>query len=197
MPGWWKGIHGTLRKCILRVRLPPRVLIFMGHHLKYTPELLRPLVENSISLSEVLRKLGKGVSGGLHSHLKRRLIEFKIDTSHFLGKAHYLGKASTKRKRWEIILVLRTKGGRTRASQLKRALIDSGREYRCITCGIGPTWCWKSLTLQVDHKNRNWLDDRKENLFFRCPNCHSQTSGWCGRKNKGRVVKRQTQLIQD
>ena len=27
---------------------------------------------------------------------------------------------------------------------------------------------------------RDWLDDRQENLQFICPNCHSQTEGWCG-----------------
>ena len=33
-----------------------------------------------------------------------------------------------------------------------------------------------TLTLDVDHINENWLDDRLENLRFLCPNCHSQFS---------------------
>lgn len=42
----------------------------------------------------------------------------------------------------------------------------------------------RSLTLDVDHKNNNWLDDRLENLQFLCPNCHSQKS-----RNNARVTE--------
>ena len=35
----------------------------------------------------------------------------------------------------------------------------------------------RSLTLDVDHKNDDWLDDRLENLQFLCPNCYSQKVG--------------------
>ena len=30
----------------------------------------------------------------------------------------------------------------------------------------------------LDHKNRNKLDNRRENLRFLCPNCHQQTPTW-------------------
>ena len=51
-------------------------------------------------------------------------------------------------------------------------------------------WFWMTgewPALQVDHKNRDFLDDRAENLQFLCPNCHSQTPGWCGSKGLAEV----------
>ena len=37
--------------------------------------------------------------------------------------------------------------------------------------------------IDVDHKNRNTIDDRIENLRLLCPNCHSQTDTFSGKSN--------------
>lgn len=46
-------------------------------------------------------------------------------------------------------------------------------------------WCGAPLMLQLDHINGVHTDNRLENLRFLCPNCHSQTETWCGRKKTG------------
>lgn len=53
--------------------------------------------------------------------------------------------------------------------------------YVC-SCGLGPIWNSEVLTLQLDHKNGNPFDNRLENLRFLCPNCHSQTETFTGKK---------------
>ena len=59
-------------------------------------EELEELVKNSITYSEVLKKLGYNVTGGEPwKNLKNRLKELNIDTNHFKGKAH--GTSSTKK----------------------------------------------------------------------------------------------------
>ena len=68
---------------------------------------------------------------------------------------------------------------------LRRALIESGRVYECTECTLGDTWQGKKITLQVNHKNGNWKDNRPENTEFLCPNCHCITENW---GNKAQVA---------
>lgn len=49
---------------------------------------------------------------------------------------------------------------------------------------INPIWAGSPIVLHLDHINGISNDNRIENLRWLCPNCHSQTSTYCGR-NKG------------
>lgn len=151
-------------------------------YVKYKYEILKPIVDSSKSVAEVIRKLNLHQAGGTHSHISKKIKQYNIDTSHFTGQAHSRDKKCLYlRKNLEDVLLKRTSGNRQRAVVLRRALVESGFEYKCFKCGIDK-WNEKQISLQVNHKNRNWLDDSKENLEFLCPNCHSQTDGWCGSK---------------
>lgn len=149
---------------------------------KYTVDLLSDAVKQSHSFAGVLRVLGLRQAGGTQSYLKRRIVHFGLDTSHFTGKGSNRGPnhRGSKPLTPGEILVRRLTGRRQVTVRLRRALVQSGVPYVCATCGIGEEWCGKELHLQVNHKNRDWLDDQIDNLEFLCPNCHSQTDGWCG-----------------
>lgn len=144
--------------------------------MKYTKEILEDIVKDSISYAGVLRALGLKRAGGTQSHIKSRIEHFGICTKHFTGQAHAKGKVSSSRKTADQILVLRIEGVRQKSHQLVRALIECGIQHSCSKCGQLPEWLGNPLTLDVDHINENWLDDRLENLRFLCPNCHSQFS---------------------
>ena len=66
---------------------------------------------------------------------------------------------------------------------LKKRLLDAGiLDNQCILCGQGPVWNGKPMVLQLDHINGKNNDHRIENLRILCPNCHSQTETYAGRK---------------
>jgi hypothetical protein len=152
----------------------------------YTDEALADAVARSISYADVLRRLGVPLSGGSHAYLATRIRAAGIDTTHFLGQAHRRGLRAPRRLASEILVVLPPGSMRTKAPLLRRALVASGVEERCVKCRLGDRWQGAPLRLIVDHINGDWLDNRLENLRFLCPNCHSQTATWCRRRSARR-----------
>jgi hypothetical protein len=144
-----------------------------------TPEELRAAVVESFSFAEVLRRLGRADSGTQRARLCLWIAEDQLATEHFPGQAHQRGKCRPALRRPEDVLVKHGGERRTRTVVLRRALRDMGVPEECADCGIGPEWFGKPMTLEVDHINGDWSDDRLENLRLLCPNCHAVTSTWC------------------
>lgn len=140
---------------------------------RYNDDQLRDAIEKNTSISGVMRSLGMNPSGGSHGHLTKRIHNGGFDTSHFLGQAYLRGKTSNRKKNAAEILH-NCHSGRPQVYQLRRALSEIGVPTSCNACGQGVTWNGKPLTLEVDHIDGNVLDNRKQNLQYLCPNCHSQ-----------------------
>ncbi|MGW0751009.1 HNH endonuclease [Streptomyces sp. NPDC002587] len=148
---------------------------------------LRQAVAESDSLAQVLRRLGRPVSGSHHGALKQWIEEERLSASHFLGRAHQRGRRGTvPLKPTAEILVKHDGERRTRTHLLRRALRETGVPERCDMCGTLPEWGGRPMTLEVDHVNGDWSDDRAENLRLLCPNCHAVTDTWCrgGQRNR-------------
>ncbi|MFI6561519.1 HNH endonuclease [Streptomyces sp. NPDC050534] len=146
-----------------------------------TADDLRRAVEGSTSIADTLRALGtEPYNSRLRTQLRRWIAEDGLDTSHFLGQAHQRGKPGTIPPRRAVDILIQHDGNRrTRTHLLRRALLEVGEAEECAECGIGPEWLGKPMTLEVDHINGDWSDDRRENLRLLCPNCHAITSTWC------------------
>ncbi|MDV9173522.1 HNH endonuclease signature motif containing protein [Streptomyces sp. W16] len=142
---------------------------------------LRRAVEETTSIADTLRALGmQPYNSRLRTLFRQWVKEDGLDTSHFLGQAHQRGRpGSVPLRRAENILVLHDGGRRTKTHLLRRALLEVGAPEMCAECGIGPEWLGRPMTLEVDHINGDWSDDRRENLRLLCPNCHAITSTWC------------------
>jgi hypothetical protein len=154
--------------------------------MKYTREVLEPLVRESLSVAEILRKLGlRCLHGGTHYHVSKRIKEFGIDSSHFLGQSRNRGlshKGGPEKLHWATVLVYdRLKGRKEFTARLRKAMIEYGIEEVCATCGMSTRWNGKKLVLQISHKDGDSLNNVENNLHFECPNCHSQTEDFGGR----------------
>ncbi|MFI6661355.1 HNH endonuclease signature motif containing protein [Streptomyces sp. NPDC050523] len=156
-----------------------------------TEDQLRAVVAQSVSLAEVLRRLDRPGNGSQRAQVRKWIAEHALTTAHFLGQAHQQGKPAANAKRAQEVLVQHTGTHRTATKRLRRALLEVGVTEECARCGSAPEWLGRPLTLEVDHINGDWSDDRRENLRFLCPNCHAITSTWCrgGRQRAARSSK--------
>ncbi|MFE1403732.1 HNH endonuclease signature motif containing protein [Streptomyces sp. NPDC058770] len=136
----------------------------------------------SFSVSATLKLLGRADNGASRALVKRSIEAHGISVEHFTGQGHFLGTASPRRKpAAEILTRLAPSSPRTRTVQLRRALDDLGLPHQCAACGLGDVWQGKRLVLEIDHINGDRLDNRRENLRYLCPSCHSQTGTFANR----------------
>ncbi len=143
---------------------------------------LASAVEKSLSLAGTLKLLGLADNGAGRALVKRSIEAHGVSTDHFTGQGHFLGASSPYRKSaMDILRRLAPPAPRTRTSFLRRALDDLGVPHECAACGIGDLWQGRRLVLEIDHINGDRLDNRRTNLRYLCPSCHSQTATFANR----------------
>lgn len=143
------------------------------------------IVTKSNSISEILKHFNLENKGGNYKTLKARLKFEEIDYSQ-------IPKNNLGRKFPQFALSLEVcltnvfiENSIRSSNSVKRYLVKYNLiPYCCAKCSLVNIWNKERLCLQLDHINGINIDNRLENLRWLCPNCHSQTNTFCGRKNK-------------
>lgn len=152
------------------------------------PDFLRVCAAASTSLAGMMRLLDTEPSSTGYRRLRRALDLNGIDTSHF--RRTPWRKVDQRPPRafdpYKVLTLRDADSGRVTRSRLHRALAALGRAEVCATCGIGTEWRGRKLSLEIDHINGDFLDNRPENLRYLCPNCHAITPSYCRRKQPHR-----------
>src|SRR3972149_3387888 len=152
---------------------------------------LEVLVKSSKTFSEILRYVGLFPHGNNQKTLQKRLEKENISFSHIprgvnANKGRFLGGGFVSFP-LEKVLVENSTYNRY---DLKKRLFKNGLlENKCYECGLIPEWRGKPLSLQIDHINGICDDNRLENLRILCPNCHSQTDNFAGKKLRVHPIK--------
>jgi predicted RNA-binding Zn-ribbon protein involved in translation (DUF1610 family) len=146
---------------------------------------LRDAVKRSSSYADVMRRLDLDVNDTNHRRVRRAVARLGVDTSHFRRRSWARPERPAPEPAAPRVLIeLPPHAGRTNRTQLHRALTEIGVPYACEGCGNTGEWRGQTITLQIDHVNGDWRDNRRENLRYLCPNCHALTETWCRQKKK-------------
>ncbi|MFG2308415.1 HNH endonuclease signature motif containing protein [Streptomyces sp. NPDC048566] len=156
---------------------------FRGARLAVPDEALRAAVPTATSYADVMRALNLDVNDTNHRRVRRKVAQLGLDTGHFTRRtwsATDRGRRTSAAER--ILVVLPPGSARPNRARLHSALQELGVPYRCASCGNAGRWRGSPMTLQIDHIDGDWLDNRAGNLRYLCPNCHALTATWCRRK---------------
>lgn len=149
----------------------------------YTDEQFIEAVRTSETIKQALGKVGLAGAGGNYNTFYRTLKRLELSIEHFNG-----GKGQQKgisaKSNLDDVLVENSNFSSTH--HLKHRLYKEGLlKEECLICGI-KNWQGIFLSFHMDHINGEHTDNRIENLRILCPNCHSQTSTFSGKKLVGK-----------
>jgi DNA-binding CsgD family transcriptional regulator len=169
-------------------------LIDAGHTRR---EIARMLGLTKQTVSYHARRLGAGIDERFARRYDWELIQRYYDAGHTVRECcaafgcssaswHSAMRRGTlvTRPRAKSLDEILVEGRACNRGYLKQRLIQAGlKQDRCEDCGL-VTWRDKPLSLSLHHVNGVRDDNRLENLRLLCPNCHSQTSNFAGRRRR-------------
>jgi hypothetical protein len=162
-------------------------ITFSGTRYKYSCENLKPIVEKSKTIKEVLDFMGLRAAGGNYKVIKNYITKYNLDIKHFEDYKterikRLVDNVKLCQKPLNKILVIDSSYSRT---HLKKRLYEDGlKKHECEMCGQGEVWNGNKMSLILDHINGIHNDNRIENLRIVCPNCNATLNTHAGKNNK-------------
>lgn len=146
----------------------------------YKIDEIKEILNDSKSFKDFLKKIGHSYNGSsAYNSIKKQLIELELE----IPKYDY-NHLKISKHRIENDLMFIEKSNSSRSNVKNRIIKEKLIEYKCKECNNSGEWNGKKLVLQLEHKNGINNDNRLSNLCFLCPNCHTQTNTYSGKKLK-------------
>lgn len=143
-------------------------------------EELKQWVSECDTIAELCRKLDLQPKGGNYSTVKKIITENGLDISHFKGKKSIKRKKGISRLKLSDVLEGNVYYGNS--NHLKERLLNEGiKKWECECCH-NTKWMDFNIPLELHHKNGDHYDNHLQNLELLCPNCHSLTDSYRGKK---------------
>ena len=131
------------------------------------------MIQNNESKSSICKELNCRPST-LESYLKKLEIDYS-------GNQGLKGKKTDSKRRTALDYI--ESGDFIQSHMLKIKLIEDGvKEHKCENCGLGD-WLGNKISLELHHIDGNRFNNELNNLQILCPNCHSMTDNYSGKKN--------------
>jgi len=144
---------------------------------------LQHLLDAHDSFSSIMRHFGLSPADGSIKTLYSRIKEDGLDDSRIRNDKPWTKSTSTNNRVSDEDAFCEN-STYNRAHVKGRIIKKKLLPHVCRACGNAGDWNGNPITLQLEHINGIPNDNRLENLCFLCPNCHSQTKTYAGRKTK-------------
>ena len=148
-------------------------------------EIAEQICKEVTTIADFCRKVGWQPRGDNYKIFHKYVKEYNLDTSHFTGKRVNLGNKLNGKNNLSNKEYFTNNKLRKSSDIIKRLLKFNLLEYKCSCCGLSE-WRGEPISLHLHHINGNHFDNTLNNLTLLCPNCHSQTDSFAGKKNKGK-----------
>lgn len=148
-------------------------------------EIVCNLVKECQNISQVCKSLGKRATNNNYLFIEKIIEKYNLDISHFC--VDYSNKKHHKPYTKEEIFC---ENSPMSTSKARDATIKFGvKEWRCERCRR-TDWEGEKIPLQIHHINGDNRDNRIENIQLLCPNCHTLTDTYCGKKKKRKLPQK-------
>lgn len=153
-----------------------------------TDDEFRQAVAESLSVRQVLSRIGLVPAGGNYKTVHARVARLGLDTSHWTGASWNQGARFQKfGKSTPLSDILVENSEYNSTYGLKNRLLKTLlKECQCEVCNL-TEWNGQPIPLELHHLNGINNDHRLENLQLLCRNCHAQTSNYRG-KNQAKAA---------
>lgn len=147
----------------------------------WSKEDLIEAVKNSTSIRQVLLRLKLSPKGGSYRTIKKYMYLYDLDISHFTGQSWNKGRTFTPKRDIEAYLfnLFPIQSSNLRVRLLREGLF----EHKCYNCH-NTEWMNNPIPLELEHIDGDHANNNLSNLTMLCPNCHSLTDTYRGRKLK-------------